>query len=241
MRSSLLIDLSQGKRIEVEALHGAVVRRAARGRRAGADHVDAVCAAEAMGEPTRLSDRVVARVAAQRAERRVDADEDRAADVRVDHLLERGRAPASVSPSCRWVMAQPEVDRRAVASATASCIMREAGAPVCLARRRARNASSSVAPSRRRPQQRCSLISCAASSKRPSSSYDADQDVAGFFEARHQIADAQRFVNRVAVAAGEVMRPGDADVVEDRQRIEIAGASAPPVSDFVEAAGRSIR
>lgn len=30
MRSSLLIDLQQGKRIEVEALHGAVVRRAAR-------------------------------------------------------------------------------------------------------------------------------------------------------------------------------------------------------------------
>ena len=30
MRSSLLIDLSQGKRIEVEALHGSVVRRAAR-------------------------------------------------------------------------------------------------------------------------------------------------------------------------------------------------------------------
>jgi 2-dehydropantoate 2-reductase len=30
MRSSLLIDLSQGKQIEVEALHGAVVRRAAR-------------------------------------------------------------------------------------------------------------------------------------------------------------------------------------------------------------------
>ena len=30
MRSSLLIDLSQGKRIEVEALHGAVVRRAAK-------------------------------------------------------------------------------------------------------------------------------------------------------------------------------------------------------------------
>jgi 2-dehydropantoate 2-reductase len=30
MRSSLLIDLSQGKRIEVEALQGAVVRRAER-------------------------------------------------------------------------------------------------------------------------------------------------------------------------------------------------------------------
>jgi len=30
MRSSLLIDLAQGKRIEIEALHGAVVRRAAR-------------------------------------------------------------------------------------------------------------------------------------------------------------------------------------------------------------------
>ena len=30
MRSSLLIDLSMGKRIEVEALQGAVVRRAAR-------------------------------------------------------------------------------------------------------------------------------------------------------------------------------------------------------------------
>jgi len=30
MRSSLLIDLAQGKRIEVEALHGSIVRRAAR-------------------------------------------------------------------------------------------------------------------------------------------------------------------------------------------------------------------
>ena len=30
MRSSLLIDLTQGKRIEVEALQGAVVRRGAR-------------------------------------------------------------------------------------------------------------------------------------------------------------------------------------------------------------------
>jgi len=30
MRSSLLIDLSQGKRIEVEALHGSIVRRAAK-------------------------------------------------------------------------------------------------------------------------------------------------------------------------------------------------------------------
>ena len=30
MRSSLLIDLSQGKRIEVEALQGSIVRRAAR-------------------------------------------------------------------------------------------------------------------------------------------------------------------------------------------------------------------
>ena len=32
MRSSLLIDLSQGKRTEVEALQGAVVRRAARAK-----------------------------------------------------------------------------------------------------------------------------------------------------------------------------------------------------------------
>ena len=58
MRSSLLIDLSQGKRIEVEALQGSVVRRAATARRAGADHVDAVCAAEAIccgPTPTRLS------------------------------------------------------------------------------------------------------------------------------------------------------------------------------------------
>ena len=30
MRSSLLIDLAQGKKIEVEALHGSVVRRAER-------------------------------------------------------------------------------------------------------------------------------------------------------------------------------------------------------------------
>ncbi len=58
MRSSLLIDLSQGKRIEVEALQGSIVRRAASGRRAGADYVDAVCAAEAIRcgpTPTRLS------------------------------------------------------------------------------------------------------------------------------------------------------------------------------------------
>jgi 2-dehydropantoate 2-reductase len=32
MRSSLLIDLSQGKRIEIEQLHGSVVRRAERVR-----------------------------------------------------------------------------------------------------------------------------------------------------------------------------------------------------------------
>ena len=37
-----------------QALQGALVRRAGVGRRAGADHVDVVCAAEAMGEPTRL-------------------------------------------------------------------------------------------------------------------------------------------------------------------------------------------
>jgi 2-dehydropantoate 2-reductase len=41
-RSSLLIDLQQGKRIEVEALQGSVVRRGANGRRADADHVGAV-------------------------------------------------------------------------------------------------------------------------------------------------------------------------------------------------------
>ena len=49
MRSSLLIDLSMGKRIEVEALQGAVVRRAARLRRRRAGHLDALCGAEAMG------------------------------------------------------------------------------------------------------------------------------------------------------------------------------------------------
>ncbi len=54
-RSSLLIDLEQGKRIEVEALQGAAVRRAAKTRRAGADHVDAVCAAEADGRTGRSS------------------------------------------------------------------------------------------------------------------------------------------------------------------------------------------
>jgi 2-dehydropantoate 2-reductase len=50
MRSSLLIDLSQGKRIEV---CGRAPRRS--GRRAGADHVDTVCGAEAVGTPTRLT------------------------------------------------------------------------------------------------------------------------------------------------------------------------------------------
>ena len=47
MRSSLLIDLQQGKRIEVEALHGSVVRRGARLRRADADHVNALRRPEA--------------------------------------------------------------------------------------------------------------------------------------------------------------------------------------------------
>ena len=58
MRSSLLIDLALGKRIEVEALQGAVVRRAAAAARARSDHVDVVCAAEALcrrGTPIRLS------------------------------------------------------------------------------------------------------------------------------------------------------------------------------------------
>ena len=58
MRSSLLIDLSQGKRIEVEALQGTVVRRAARARRADADHVDAVCGAEAVGERGAVLERI---------------------------------------------------------------------------------------------------------------------------------------------------------------------------------------
>ena len=57
MRSSLLIDLSQGKRIEVEALQGSVVRRAARAGVAGADYLDAVCGAETVGAPSRLSTR----------------------------------------------------------------------------------------------------------------------------------------------------------------------------------------
>ena len=62
MRSSLLIDLSMGKRIEVEALQGAVVRRAAR-RRAGAGHLDALCGAETLGAAGRL------RIASRRAGR----------------------------------------------------------------------------------------------------------------------------------------------------------------------------
>ena len=48
-RSSLLIDLEMGKRIEVEALQGAAVRRAAKHGIPDADHLDAVCRAEAVG------------------------------------------------------------------------------------------------------------------------------------------------------------------------------------------------
>ena len=44
MRSSLLMDLQAGKRIEVEALQGTVVRRGAAARRSDADHVDALFA-----------------------------------------------------------------------------------------------------------------------------------------------------------------------------------------------------
>ena len=58
MRSSLLIDLSQGKRIEVEALHGVGRAPRRRGGRAGADHVDTVCGAEAVGVPTRSISRL---------------------------------------------------------------------------------------------------------------------------------------------------------------------------------------
>jgi hypothetical protein len=56
MRSSLLIDLSQGKRIEVEALQDISSRCGRRG--GGSYYVDAVCAAEAVccgPTPTRLS------------------------------------------------------------------------------------------------------------------------------------------------------------------------------------------
>ena len=49
-RSSLLIDLEMGKRIEVEALQGAAVRRGREARRADADHRHAVRRAEAVGE-----------------------------------------------------------------------------------------------------------------------------------------------------------------------------------------------
>ena len=48
-RSSLLIDLEQGKRIEVEALQGAAVRRASEARRSGADRRDALRVIEAVG------------------------------------------------------------------------------------------------------------------------------------------------------------------------------------------------
>ena len=48
-RSSLLIDLEQGKRIEVEALQGAAVRRAKKHGVAVPIIVDAVCVIEAVG------------------------------------------------------------------------------------------------------------------------------------------------------------------------------------------------
>ena len=48
-RSSLLIDLEMGKRIEVEALQGAAVRRAAKHGCRDADHLDAVRRLEAHG------------------------------------------------------------------------------------------------------------------------------------------------------------------------------------------------
>ena len=48
-RSSLLIDLELGKRIEVEALQGAAVRRAASAGVRGADPLGAVRGAEAVG------------------------------------------------------------------------------------------------------------------------------------------------------------------------------------------------
>ena len=48
-RSSLLIDLEQGKRIEVEALQGAAVRRAQKHGVAGADCRDALRVIEAVG------------------------------------------------------------------------------------------------------------------------------------------------------------------------------------------------
>ena len=91
MRSSLLIDLAQGKRIEVEALQGSVVRRAARRRRAGADHVDAVCAAEAVcrrGTPTRLSTASKRGCPCSGASAGIDAEKHAPADVVVDHAFD---------------------------------------------------------------------------------------------------------------------------------------------------------
>ncbi len=90
MRSSLLIDLSQGKRIEVEALQGSVVRRAARAGVPVADYVDAVCGAETVGgrgTPIRVSKRLEIPPIADGGKRRLDSEEDDTALLAVD---ERG-------------------------------------------------------------------------------------------------------------------------------------------------------
>ena len=156
MRSSLLIDLSQGKRIEVEQLQGSVVRRAARAGRAGADYVDAVRGAEAVGgrrrHPNPREQRVEARVPAQRRQRGIDGEEDGAPMLAVDErrevrhgLVESAEAAPARTRSCSESAAAPSA-RRDRAAASRSC-------PIRRARPRYAQAASSAWPSSGTPKQ----------------------------------------------------------------------------------------
>ena len=90
------------------------------------------------------------------------------------------------------------------------------GAPPC------RNASASARPSKARPQQRCSPINAAASSIPAERFVRRDQHVAGLFEARNDLACLDGFANRFLGTPGEMMHPRDADIDEQRERIELA-------------------
>ena len=103
MRSSLLIDLSQGKRIEVEQLQGSVVRRAARAGVPVPITSTLYCGAEAVGgrgTPIRVSSASKSGRSRSGDERRLDGEEDDAALLAVDERRRGASSPRRLGRGC---------------------------------------------------------------------------------------------------------------------------------------------
>ncbi len=220
MRSSLLIDLSQGKRIEVEALQGSVVRRAARAGVAGADYLDPVCGAEAVGAPSRLSTRwkrgslcsdlrqgsppMKTALLAPGLDQRLDV---------VDGAL--GVTKARVQRRVAVVNC-----RRRVGSALVEIV--DALSPVGLLAAGPKGLEKGIAV---HADSIYRLLERQARSVfEPAQVFvERHQQVARLLESRRELARPSRLADRLFGSIREVQRPADRHVDEERQRVHLLG------------------